>query len=217
MSYLSYITEPTWLITLGILLFTSMPLHEFAHAWAAFELGDDTAARRGRLTLNPLVHMDVIGTITLAARTGFGWGKPVPVIRSRLRGNRRASHALVSVAGPFSNFLLAMLAAVPFRLGWLDLSRAFTPSSITFESVLWQFIGINLGLMIFNLIPIPPLDGSRILAWVLPIRWATALDELERFAGLGMLVLFMLLSRTGIFSLVMAPVYNFLLEALIFR
>jgi Zn-dependent protease len=213
---LSRFTDPTWLITMGILFLTSMPFHEFAHAWAAFQLGDDTAARRGRLTLNPLAHLDVMGTISLVL-VGYGWGKPVPVVPTRLRGNRRLGWALVSAAGPFSNFILALLAAAPFRLGWVDWTRLFTGSGLTLEGILVQFVAINLGLMIFNLIPFPPLDGSRILAWILPFRWATALEGLERFAGPSMMLILLLLSRVGILSLITDPVFDFLLEALIFR
>ena len=143
---LSRLTDPTWLITMGILFLTSMPIHEFAHAWAAFQLGDDTAARRGRLTINPLAHLDPLGTISLLL-VGYGWGKPVPVVPSRLRGSRRTSWMLVSVAGPFSNFILAMLAAIPFRMGWVGLAAS---SSISVAAILIQFIGINLALMVFN-------------------------------------------------------------------
>ena len=211
---LSRLTDPTWLITMGMLFLTSMPIHEWAHAWAAFQLGDDTAALRGRLTINPLAHLDLIGTISLLL-VGYGWGKPVPVIPSRLRGNRRASWALVSAAGPFSNFILAMLAAIPFRLGWANWMRIYASSGLTLETILVQFIAINLGLMVFNLIPIPPLDGSRILAWVLPFKWAAALESLERFAGPGMMLVLLLLSRVGLLSLITTPVFNFLIDALI--
>jgi Zn-dependent protease len=197
---------------MAMLFLTSMPIHEWAHAWAAFQLGDDTAARRGRLTINPLAHLDVVGTISLIL-VGYGWGKPVPVVPFRLRGNRRASWALVSAAGPFSNFVLAMLAAIPLRLGWVGLS---TTASLSLGEILIQFMAINLGLMVFNLIPIPPLDGSRILAWVLPFKWATALERLERYAGPGMMIVLLLLSRVGILSLITSPVFDFLLEALLF-
>jgi Zn-dependent protease len=213
---MSRLTDPTWLITMGMLFLTSMPIHEWAHAWSAFQLGDDTAARRGRLTINPLAHLDIMGTISLLL-VGYGWGKSVPVIPSRLRGNQRASWALVSAAGPFSNFILAMLAAIPFRLGWVDLSKLYTASTLSLESILVQFIALNLGLMVFNLIPIPPLDGSRILAWALPFKWATALERLERFAGPGMMIVLLLLSRVGLLSLITSPIFDFLIRALVFN
>jgi Zn-dependent protease len=189
-----------------------MPIHEWAHAWTAFQLGDDTAARRGRLTINPLAHLDPIGAISLAI-FHFGWGKPVPVNPYRLRGDMRRSHALVSIAGPFSNLVLAMLGAVPFRLGWVNLYGG--TSAISVQGTLVQFISINLALMLFNLIPFPPLDGSRILAWLLPRKWAIKLEQLERFGGPGLMLGLYLLSRLGILGLFMNPLMNFMFRALL--
>ncbi len=204
--------DPNRLVTLAILFLTSMPLHEWAHAWTAFQLGDNTAARRGRLTLNPLAHLDPIGTLSLAL-FGFGWGKPVPVSPYRLRGDMRKSRALVSVAGPLSNLVLAMAAAVPFRLGWLSLYGG--TSTISPQGILMQFISINLALMIFNLIPIPPLDGSRILTWLLPRAWAIKLERLEQFGGPGLMLGLYLLSRLGILGLIMNPLMTFMFRALL--
>jgi Zn-dependent protease len=204
--------NPNRLVTLAILFLTSMPFHEWAHAWTAFQLGDDTAARRGRLTINPLAHLDPIGTLSLVL-FGFGWGKPVPVSPYRLRGNMRGSHALVSIAGPLSNLVLAMFAAIPFRLGWVSLYGA--SSIISWQGILVQFISINLALMLFNLIPFPPLDGSRVLAWLLPQRWATQMDRLERFGGPGLMLALYLLSRVGLLGLVMNPLMNFMFRALL--
>ncbi len=203
--------NPDRLITLAILFLTSMPIHEWAHAWAAYKLGDDTAAQRGRLTINPLAHLDPIGTLALVF-AGFGWGKPVPVSPYRLRGNMRASRALVSVAGPLSNLVLAMLAAIPFRLGWLSLQSS---SGISLQGILFEFIAINLALMLFNLIPIPPLDGSRVLAWMLPQRWAVVLEQLERFGGMGLMLVLYLLSRTGLLGMLVSPLMNFMFRALL--
>jgi Zn-dependent protease len=204
--------DPNRLVTLAILFLTSMPFHEWAHAWAAFQLGDDTAARQGRLTINPLAHLDPIGTLSLVF-FGFGWGRPVPVNPYRLRGNLRGSRALVSVAGPLSNLLLAMLAAIPFRLGWLSLYGA--SSFISLPGILRQFISINLALMLFNLIPFPPLDGSRVLAWLLPHEWATQLEHLERFGGPGLMLVLYLLSRVGLLGMILSPIMNFMFRALI--
>jgi Zn-dependent protease len=192
--------------------FTSMPVHEWAHAWTAYQLGDDTAALRGRLTLNPLAHIDPVGTLSLFA-FGWGWGKPVPVNPYRLRGNMRASRALVSVAGPLSNLLLAMLAAIPFRLRWLQVGFS---SGFSLSNILIEFILINLSLMLFNLIPVPPLDGSRVLAWLLPARLANALDQLERYGGLVLMLALFLLSRLGLFRLVIYPALFFLVNALLY-
>ena len=178
--------NPGRLITLAILFLTSMPIHEWAHARAAYQLGDDTAALRGRLTINPY----------------------------RLRGDRRASWALVSAAGPFSNLILAMLAAIPFRLGWLSL-YASDASIISLRGILLNFILINLSLMLFNLIPIPPLDGSRVLAWLLPAKWASALEQVEHFGGAGLMLILYLLSRFGILAALIDPVMNFMVRALL--
>lgn len=205
--------DPDRLIALAILFLTSMPIHEWAHAWAAFQLGDDTAALRGRMTINPLAHLDPIGTLSLVF-FGYGWGKPVPVIPYRLRGNTRFSWALVSAAGPFSNLVLAMLGAIPFRMGWLGLYSSST-SAVSLSNVLINFMLINLSLMIFNLIPFPPLDGSRILAWLLPPRLAGAMDQLERFGGMGLILVLYLLSRLGILSLIIGPVMDFMIRALL--
>jgi Zn-dependent protease len=205
--------NPDRLITLAILFLTSMPIHEWAHAWAAYQLGDDTAALRGRLTINPLAHLDPIGTLSLLF-FGFGWGKPVPVSPYRLRGSRRASWALVSAAGPFSNLVLAMLAAIPFRVGWLGLYGS-SNAIVSLRGILVEFVLINLSLMVFNLIPIPPLDGSRVLAWLLPSRWASALERLEHFGGAGLMLVLYLLSRLGVLSMFISPVMDFMIRALL--
>ena len=211
---LTNILDPDRLITLVILFFTSMPIHEWAHAWTANRLGDDTAAMRGRLTINPLAHLDPVGTISLLF-FGFGWGRPVPVAPYRLRGNRRFSWALVSIAGPLSNVVMAMLAAIPFRMGWVSL-YVRTNSILSLQSILVQFIYINLLLAIYNLIPIPPLDGSRVLAWLLPSSWARVLDKIEQIGGMGMMLILYLLSRLGITGLIITPVFNFIIKALLF-
>ena len=205
--------NPDRLITLAILFLTSMPLHEWAHAWTAYQLGDDTAALRGRLSINPLAHLDPIGTLSLVF-FGFGWGKPVPVSPYRLRGSMRASWALVSAAGPFSNLVLAMLGAIPFRMGWLSLYSSDT-SVISLQGILLEFILINLSLMLFNLIPIPPLDGSRVLAWLLPPNWARAMERMEYVGGTGLMLLLYLLSRLGLLSLLISPIFGFMIQALL--
>ena len=205
--------DPNFLITMGILLLTSMPVHEWAHAWTAYQMGDDTAALRGRLTINPLAHLDPVGVITLVLFR-FGWGKPVPVNPYRLRGNRRASWALVSAAGPFSNLVMAMIAAIPFRMGWISPFPA-GGSVISLQHILSSFILINLSLMLFNLIPFPPLDGSRILGWLLPPSWASMLDRVEQYGGMGLMLVLLLLSRSGVLGRIIIPAMDLLLRALL--
>lgn len=201
-----------WFIVKAVLLLISIPVHEWAHAWAAYRLGDDTAALQGRLTLYPLAHWDLFGTIALLV-SPFGWGKPVPVSPYRLRGSMRRSWALVSIAGPLSNLVLATLAAIPFRMEWV--SRYAASSSIAnWADVLEQVIFINLSLMLFNLIPVPPLDGSRVLGWLLPRRWSHIIDLLERFSGIGLVLVLFALSATGILGCVLAPCMFLLLWAL---
>jgi Zn-dependent protease len=206
------LTDPDFLIALAILYLTSFPIHEWAHAWTAYQLGDDTAALQGRLTMNPLAHLDPLGAISLVF-FGYGWGKPVPVNPYRLRGNMRASEALVAAAGPFSNLVLAMLGAIPFRLGWLN-TYSSNASVISLPDILIQFIVINLSLMVFNLIPIPPLDGSRVLRWVLPSQWAYQIDRIEQFGSRGLIILLYLISSVGILALIMNPVMDFMIRAL---
>jgi Zn-dependent protease len=195
--------SPDRLIALLILFFTSMPVHEWAHAWTAYQLGDDTAARSGRMTLNPLAHLDLIGTLSYLI--GFiGWGKPVPVSQHRLRGDMRAAMALVGLAGPFSNLIMAMVAAIPIRFGLLDGNSAFV------QNIFQYLVLINLSLMLFNLIPVPPLDGSRILAWLLPRRFTYQLERLERYGGLVLMFVALFIARLPWFSRALYFLFNLL-------
>jgi Zn-dependent protease len=149
------------LIAAGIILLVSFPVHEFAHAWTAYRLGDGTAKLFGRLTLNPIAHFDPIGGLMLIASSlfgvGIGWAKPTPVNPSNLRGGHD-SEGIVAFAGPASNLVLAALGAIPYRL----LATQDAVPSLVLQ-VLGYFVFINVALMLFNLLPIPPLDGSKVL------------------------------------------------------
>ena len=158
-------------IVVAIMLLVGLPVHEFSHALAAFRLGDGTAKLFGRLTLNPVAHFDPVGGTLLAltfigsAATGnalgFGWAKPTPVNPLNLAGGRRGE-AMVAAAGPLSNLVLATAGAIPLRYLVANPELA-SQLPIMFLQVLDLFVQINLLLMIFNLIPIPPLDGSKVL------------------------------------------------------
>ena len=158
-------------IVVGIMLLVGLPVHEFSHALVAFRLGDGTAKLFGRLTLNPIAHFDPVGGTLLAltfigsAATGnalgFGWAKPTPVNPFNLAGGRRGE-AMVAAAGPLSNLVLAIAGALPLRYLVANPALADQVPLIVLQ-VLDLFVQINLLLMIFNLIPIPPLDGSKVL------------------------------------------------------
>jgi Zn-dependent protease len=150
------------LIAAAIILLVSFPVHEAAHAFAAYRLGDGTAKLFGRLTLNPIAHFDPIGGLMLVASSlfgvGIGWAKPTPVNPSNLRGGHD-SEGIVAFAGPASNLVLAALGAIPFRL----LFNADVDVPPIVLQVLFYFVLINVALLLFNLVPIPPLDGSKVL------------------------------------------------------
>ena len=173
------------------------PIHECAHAYAAYKLGDDTASIQGRMTLNPLAHFDPVGTICLLF-AGFGWAKPVPVNPNRFdrKISMRGGMAITALAGPLSNLLVAILSMVIYRVFCCfqvvqtAVVDYYTSGGVNTYFVLYYmlqaFIFINLGLAIFNLIPIPPLDGSKVLAMFLP---NSAYGQLMRYERYGILVL----------------------------
>lgn len=162
--------NPQAFVAFVVAVIVAITVHEFSHAAVATLEGDRTPRSQGRLTLNPLAHLDVLGSIALLI-AGFGWGKPVQFNPNWLR-NRRVGAAMVGLAGPFSNFLLAVLSAVGVRL-YLSLSSGHSPPDasrgLTFSILLLtQFVSLNVVLGVFNLLPIPPLDGSRLLSMLLP-------------------------------------------------
>ena len=153
----------TMLIARVIIILLILPLHEFAHAWVARLCGDDTADSKGRLTLNPFSHVDPFGAILLLL-TGFGWAKPVPINPNGV--------IWTSWAGPASNLLIAFVMMIPFRiLESIPISSEAMYNTLSIiYSILYFFILVNIGLAVFNLIPIPPLDGSNILLGFLPYK-----------------------------------------------
>ncbi len=172
-----------------IVLVLSLTVHEFFHAWSAWRLGDDTAARMGRLTLNPLPHLDLFGTIILPLfNSPIGWAKPVPINPANFRRGIRMSTGdiLVSVAGPLSNLGLGLIAGVVYGL----LLRWFpevVERGMAIRGLLIRLIMLNVGLAIFNVIPVPPLDGSHVVGSLVPFRLR---DAWLRFARIAPIVLF---------------------------
>jgi Zn-dependent protease len=190
----------------GVALVTGITFHEFSHAWAAYELGDSTAERQGRLSLNPVRHLDPTGTVMMLL-VGFGWGRPTPVNPYRLRTGPKAGNALVALAGPISNLVVASIAALPLRLGLVD--SVATVDGIADASgteivglFLIFIIFLNVLLAVFNLIPIHPLDGFKVAVGVLPGELSRQLQALAPY-GPGILGVLILLSW-------IAPQYNVL-------
>lgn len=179
----------TLLLRLPI-IFLAISAHEAAHGYVAYLLGDRTAKYSGRLSLNPLAHMDIMGALCMLL-FGFGWARPVPVNPQYFK-NPKAGMSLVGIAGPLSNFLLALIFSVLYGL-WLSVfGMQFIGISKFFLSLFMVGIQLNIGLGIFNLIPFPPLDGSKILAYFLPNRWYYKLMEYERYAMPVLLLLLFL-------------------------
>ena len=197
-----------------IVLLFSLTVHEMAHAWTADRLGDPTARLLGRVSLNPLVHADPVGTVLfplIAMITGaplIGWAKPVPVNVRQLRHHRR-DYVLVAAAGPASNLLMAvtagcLLAVLPISPQTLDEANVSAPLA-TFLS---QAMRLNVLLAVFNMIPIPPLDGGNVLAGLLPNHLAGIFNQIRPY---GFILLYALI-LTGGFDALVVPPYRFILS-----
>lgn len=191
----------------------AITFHEYAHAWVADRLGDETPSMQGRLTLNPLAHLDPVGTVLLVF-AGFGWGKPVEIDTRNF--NRNVSQAkgemLVSIAGPAMNFILAIVFALIMGVVYMFVPSTFFAT--TLGEVVWlllqECVLINIGLGVFNLLPLPPLDGSKIFINLFPYNARRWIMEHEMWFYYGFLIIWI----TGIAGLIISPIINLLYDGL---
>ena len=185
-------------------LVIALSLHEFAHGYAAYLMGDNTAKYSGRLSLNPLSHLDPVGTLCLFLFR-FGWAKPVPINPYNFN-KRRSGIITVSIAGPFMNFIVALISAF-----LLEIIIRYMPLGSLKDFlyyIVYYTIVLNVGLMCFNLIPIPPLDGSKVLAEILPYRYRNAFYEIERYSSFILMALLFTNALSPVLSTMRSFVFN---------
>lgn len=205
--FVGYASNPGQILALllsipGVLI--AITFHEYAHAWAAYKLGDDTAKSQGRLSLNPLKHMDPIG-IAMLLFLGFGWGRPVEIDSRNFNRNIsvRKAEAIVSIAGPLANFILAIVFSAIY--GALIKFNALTSmnarTALTIITILQSIISINIGLGVFNLIPLPPLDGSKVLSYFLPYNARNWFENNQQI----FYIIFLIIWITGIAGTIISP------------
>jgi Zn-dependent protease len=206
------------IIYLAITMVIALTVHEFSHAWTADQLGDDTPRLNGRLTLNPLAHLDPLGSLLLIV-AGFGWAKPVPVNPYALQRRTRAGMMLVSAAGPFSNLLLAIIAALPFRMGLINPFGSNAQIAVVAARFLFVFISINLILLFFNLIPIYPLDGEKVAEYFLPPGGQEMLYRLRPYGPMILMGIILLGRFAGIdlLGILIGTPTDFVFNLLVFQ
>jgi Zn-dependent protease len=208
--------SPDTIISRIITLLIAFTVHEFSHAWVANAYGDNTPRANGRLSLNPAVHLDLMGTLMLLF-VGFGWAKPVPINPYALRKRSPAALMLVSLAGPLSNLVLAILAAIPLRFHLVPFMNnwpGFLPTPMNF---LFDFMVINILLMLFNLIPLAPLDGEKVLEYFLPPAGVNFLERIRPFSPLILLGIVFILPMLGfdLFGMILSPLLRAITSLLI--
>lgn len=207
------------IVDLLIMLFVmtlSLSLHEFAHAWTAYKMGDDTAALAGRMTLNPLRHLDPIGSLTFLF-VGIGWAKPVPINPARFTKAKSIKRGifLTSIAGPLSNILLGTVAWILFCTVYTVIlaTGGVGQMTVTLITLFTTLYSLNMLLAVFNLLPVPPLDGYKVFGVALPDRWYYTIMQYERYMGMAFLIMVIffggLLSR--ILGFVLTP-FNYMIQ-----
>jgi Zn-dependent protease len=207
------------------ILLIALPVHEFAHGWAALKMGDPTAKFAGRLTLNPFKHLDMLGVIMMYV-AGFGWAKPVPVNSSYFR-NRRMGIILVSLAGVTANLILAFLSmfitGIILKLVSVGVIAVDTRNALTAISLIHEFLStltmVNISLAVFNMIPVPPLDGSRVISAFFPEESYYRFAQYEQYIGLIFLLLVIFLPGhifANIISFFALPIYNSMAQVTLF-
>lgn len=191
----------TMMLVVPVLL--ALTVHEYAHALAAYRLGDDTAKNEGRLTLNPLVHLDPLGTIMLFFSQLFGWAKPVPFNPGNFKNPVRDT-TLVALAGPVSNFITAIVVVILYRLlSFVNFFEMLGPSvGSDLAEIFALTVLINFSIGIFNLLPVPPLDGFKVLSYFLPAAWV----QFAYRHSLMFLILFIVLIATGVLKYIFYPI-----------
>lgn len=171
----------------ALVLFTAVPVHECAHAWVAEKMGDDTGRKQGRITLNPFAHLTLWGSLMMIL-VGFGWGKPV-MVDSRNFKNPKKGMVLTALAGPASNFIMAFLSMIVYKV-LAFLSFAKDSSTLDMLATVFVYITlINISLAVFNFLPIPPLDGSKIFNAILPEKWYFTIMKYENFIFIALIIL----------------------------
>jgi Zn-dependent protease len=208
--------SPATLISRILTLLIAFTVHEFSHAWVADSFGDQTPRMEGRLTLNPAAHLDLIGTLMLLV-AGFGWAKPVPINPYVLRRRSPAAVMWVSAAGPLSNLLMAVVAAIPVRFGLIPNPTNWPQFLPTPYNFMFNFIGINILLMLFNLIPLAPLDGEKVAEFFLPPPLARFFDQIRPYGPLILLGIVFVLPLVGIdlFGWILYPIMNAMFRLLV--